>query len=629
VKLGTRITLITASLVAIALGVYGYVSVRIRRGELTDDLERQTQSVGSAVQVALEAAIQGGLSDDIPAIVSRFERVESPIGIVFLELHGGVVQGAPGDGGAAGPDGGARAVAQAQPVDGGEEEAVGPPPPDPTREARIGRIVVSGDPFGEHIERDGHPVYAYALPLRDATGNVVAAIDLVRDETEVTATLGASQRNVSFTVLAVGAVLGLLVWLTTRSGITEPLKRLVEGIDEVTRGDLTRAILRERDDEIGDLAERFNQMTASLREARAETERGIEAKLALEARLRHSEKLATIGQLAAGIAHEVGTPLNVIGGRARALERKAADRLGPYEVGEGEAEAPRGVDPADVSKNASIISAQATRITRIIQQLLDYARKKTAERRPVDLQQVVRDSLEFLEYQLASSRVQARVAAYQRDESGPDSAAVVADADQLQQVCLNLCINAIQAIVEAEGAKRRGEITPPSIGAGSIEIALRGVSRRKPGLDVAPPGRYVVLEVSDSGIGIPAEDRERIFEPFYSTKQDGGGTGLGLAVAQGIVKDHDGWIEIEGRPGGGTVFRVFLPAPEPDDGRRRASLDSGTFEALQGDGEEQAGSETEGKSEPESEPEPEPESESAEATEGTSDQVTRERDGSG
>jgi hypothetical protein len=112
-------------------------------------------------------------------------------------------------------------------------------------------------------------------------------------------------------------------------------------------------------------------------------------------------------------------------------------------------------------------------------------------------------------------------------------------------------------------------------------------------------------------------------------------------VAQGIVKDHDGWIEIEGRPGGGTVFRVFLPAPEPDDGRRRASLDSGTFEALQGDGEEQAGSETEGKSEPESEPEPEsesepeperepePEPESAEATEGTSDQVTRERDGSG
>jgi signal transduction histidine kinase len=269
----------------------------------------------------------------------------------------------------------------------------------------------------------------------------------------------------------------------------------------------------------------------------------------------------------------------VIGGRARALERKATDRLGLYAVGGDEREASRGVDPADVSKNASIISAQAARITRIIQQLLDYARKKTAERRPIDVAQVVRDSVEFLEYQLASSRVQARVAPFQRDEGGPESPTVVADADQLQQVCLNLCINAIQAIHEAEERARRGEIPPLSV-APRIDIALRGVQRRKPGLDVAPPGSYVVVEIADSGIGIPAEDRERIFEPFYSTKQDGGGTGLGLAVAQGIVKDHDGWIEIEGRPEGGTVFRVFLPAPEPEGARRRASLDSGTFEAI-------------------------------------------------
>jgi signal transduction histidine kinase len=103
---------------------------------------------------------------------------------------------------------------------------------------------------------------------------------------------------------------------------------------------------------------------------------------------------------------------------------------------------------------------------------------------------------------------------------------------------------------------------------GALELATRAMVRRRPGLDVAEPNRYVVLEVSDTGVGIPVEDRERIFEPFYSTKspssdnKDSGGTGLGLAVSVGIVKDHDGWIEIDNRSGGGTVFRVYLPAAE-------------------------------------------------------------------
>jgi signal transduction histidine kinase len=99
---------------------------------------------------------------------------------------------------------------------------------------------------------------------------------------------------------------------------------------------------------------------------------------------------------------------------------------------------------------------------------------------------------------------------------------------------------------------------------GLLEVATRAVERRKPGHDLAPPVRYVVLEVIDHGVGIPPEERERIFEPFYSTKQEEGGTGLGLAVSLGIVKDHDGWIEVDAAPShSGTVFRVFLPAAEP------------------------------------------------------------------
>jgi two-component system cell cycle sensor histidine kinase/response regulator CckA len=130
------------------------------------------------------------------------------------------------------------------------------------------------------------------------------------------------------------------------------------------------------------------------------------------------------------------------------------------------------------------------------------------------------------------------------DGATPVAPTVTADADQLQQVCLNLFINAIQAMPTG----------------GTFEVAIRGVSARKPGLEHTPPGPHVLLEVSDEGVGIPPEDLEKIFQPFYSTKQEAGGSGLGLAVSLGIVKDHDGWIEIESGTRGRTVFRVYLPA---------------------------------------------------------------------
>jgi signal transduction histidine kinase len=380
---------------------------------------------------------------------------------------------------------------------------------------------------GEHITLDGRPVFALTVPIRDRDRAIVAAVELTREEGDAERALAESVRYAIYAIGGLTLMLALLVSLSARTSISSPLKRLVEAIDDVTHGDLGRVILRERDDEIGDLAERFNAMTGSLREARAQILAGVDAKLTLEARLRHSEKLATIGQLAAQIAHEVGTPLNVIGGRARTMEKKSAD-------------------PAEVAKNAGIIAAQTQRITKIIQQLLDFVRRPAPERTQVDLDQVAHDCLDFLEHQLASSRVTAKQRQFAADNDGAlRSPHVLGDGDQLQQVCLNLCLNAIQAMPDG----------------GRLELSTRALTRRRPGLDAAAPGPYVVLDVADTGVGIPEEDRERIFEPFYSTKGYGG-TGLGLAVSGGIVKDHDGWIEIESLPEGGTVFHVFLPASE-------------------------------------------------------------------
>lgn len=544
-KIGTRITLTTVTLVLVTLGLYGWVSLRTRRAELTSDLERQMDVMGTTMRESLNAAVADGLFEDTDKLVARWQEAEPRIRFVYFDLTNARASAQP-PAFVVGPR-----AKKAKPDDDPPYAHL-PAPPDPTRAPRLQRVAIDKEPVGEHIDLDGHPVYALMEPVRDAEDRVVGALELGRDESDVLDTLAESQRAVVWALVGLSALLAALVWLSTRASISNPLKRLVEAIDDVTHGDLGRVILRERDDEVGDLADRFNDMTGSLREAREQILAGVDAKLALEARLRHSEKLATIGQLAAGIAHEVGTPLNVIGGRARQLEKKSAD-------------------PAEVAKNAGIIATQTQRITKIIQQLLDFARRPASVRTAVDLSAVAKDTLDFLEHQIATSRVEAAIRAFTVDNTRtegsavtllpPETAHVHADADQLQQVCLNLCLNALQAMPQG----------------GQLELSTRGLVRRRPGLDVADPGRYVVLEVADTGVGIPEQDRERIFEPFYSTKpHDGdgkqGGTGLGLAVSVGIVKDHDGWIEIASRDGGGTIFRVYLPAAESAELRSSAAV---------------------------------------------------------
>jgi len=298
------------------------------------------------------------------------------------------------------------------------------------------------------------------------------------------------------------------------------------GMDEVIGGDLTTAMPLDRNDEIGRIAYRFNEMTAQLRAAQIAITTSGQAQLQLEQRLRQSEKLATIGQLSAEIAHEVGTPLNVIGGRARVLEKKADQ-------------------PDGVRKNAKIIADQATRITKIIQQMLDLTRARAPQRGEVDLGKGIDDALAFLEYQFKREKIEVR------RQFSAELPKVYGDADGLQQVILNLLFNAIQAMP----------------GGGTLSVDASVVHRRKGGLDLAPPQEYVEISVKDSGEGIDEAQREVIFEPFYSTKAKGQGTGLGLTVVHGIIKEHDGWIDVEAGEDSGTVFRVYLPTEsdsEPD-----------------------------------------------------------------
>jgi signal transduction histidine kinase len=157
----------------------------------------------------------------------------------------------------------------------------------------------------------------------------------------------------------------------------------------------------------------------------------------------------------------------------------------------------------------------------------------------MDVLKTVRSTLEFVEENLKQHNIQVDLRAE------PDLRPIPGNADELQQVCLNLIMNAIHAMP----------------GGGKLGAILEYVIRRKEGLDLAPPSPYLMLAISDTGPGVPEADRARIFDAFFTTKETGEGTGLGLAVSHGIVKDHDGWMEVGDQPGGGAVFRVFLPLP--------------------------------------------------------------------
>jgi signal transduction histidine kinase len=528
-KLSTRVTLLATMLVAPMLGALGYAALRARRVDLQGDLARQAREVADALRIGIEPLSSETAVATLTERAWRSRERDDPFQLEILK--------APNLANSADPSNPTKA---------------------PTRDSRLWRTSDPGwlvlleaaeaqdAPVGRIFERaDGSPWFAMAVPLYDAGGlalprrdpnrRPVAVLGMRRSTGYIDVAVGATARRMFPLLLAVVVFLAVGVLLALRAGVTAPLRRLLEGIDAVGKGDLSRVLLAEREDDIGGLANRFNAMTGSLREAHEKSERDAQARLALETRLRQSEKLATIGQMAAEIAHEVGTPLNVIGGRARTLQKKSGD-------------------PDEVLKNADIIGGQVERITKIINQVLDFSRKKGPTVTRVRLGAVVAEALEFVGETARRNGIQSEV------RVAPTISDVPGDPDQIQQVCLNLLMNALHAM--------------PS--GGRLKVSLDVVTKRRDGLDLAAPAEYARLEIVDSGAGIAPGDRENIFEPFFTTKDEGQGTGLGLAVSHGIVKDHDGWIEVESPPVGattGTAFRVYLPVgagvsqPIPMDGR--------------------------------------------------------------
>ena len=344
-------------------------------------------------------------------------------------------------------------------------------------------------------------------------------------------TLTANQRDVitrtGLLIFGMALISGLLAIFLGVRFVGRPLQQLIAKARLISIGNFKEPLKIRSHDELEELADNLNSMCASLEESQRKLREETAARIAAIEQLRHADRLKTVGRLAAGIAHELGTPLNVVAGRAGLI---GSGKLGAEEI----------------AQSAAAIREEADKMTRIIRQLLDFARTSTSRKQPVDLRSVIRQTIGMLDAIAEKHRIRLVF------NEGSEAAMVAVDASQMQQVLTNLSINAAQAMPNGGPVEFRLDRRNVS---GTLRVPVEGGTRGVP--DTL---NYFAIEVRDEGVGIPLENMSQLFEPFFTTKEVGAGTGLGLSIAYGIVQEHGGWIEVTSEVGKGSCFTVFLPA---------------------------------------------------------------------
>ena len=319
-------------------------------------------------------------------------------------------------------------------------------------------------------------------------------------------------------LFVISVVLCLILW----NLVSTPVSMLAKGMERVAGGDLDYTIKIHRKDEIGELADAFNSMTADLKKAKNELmdwgntlERKVQEKTEAihraQAQLIHSEKLASLGRMAAGVAHEINSPLTGIVTFGHLLLKK-------FPPGTQERE------------DIEVIIDQANRCSTIIKGLLGFARASAAEKALTNINDVLHSSMNIVRNKADFFNIKLIT------DFDPALLRVRADASQLQQVFLNMIMNAADAME----------------GKGTLTLTTRNISENN--------RDFVEVVFRDTGPGIPEENLEKLFEPFFTTKPVGKGTGLGLAVSHGIIQDHGGKITVKTKLNEGSSFSIKLPA---------------------------------------------------------------------
>jgi two-component system NtrC family sensor kinase len=383
------------------------------------------------------------------------------------------------------------------------------------------------------VIRNEPSCYTAACHQHAKTQSVLGVLDIVYSLDDIDRTVRMNTITIAGFSLGFIVVVSLFLSLFVHRLVYVTLRDLETGAERISSGNLEQLIPVRSEDEFGQLAESFNAMTAALKNSQLELQewgRTLEQKVkertqqlrAAQAEAAQGEKLASVGLLAAGIAHELNNPLTGILTFSHLMRKKMPD-------GSQDAE------------DLDLVIRETKRCATIIRRLLDFAREKAPEKKFADLNQIISDTVRITERPAHLRDIDITM------ELAADLPPVWVDADLIKQVIMNILVNAQHAIEEK----------------GSITIRSRRFPKARspePGADPVP---MVEISITDTGCGIPEKNLQRIFDPFFTSKEVGKGTGLGLSVSHGIVRAHGGAIEVESKVGEGSTFRVYLPMEPP------------------------------------------------------------------
>ncbi len=494
-KIGIKLMLALSVPLVGLMALFGWLEERQGRAMLAKGLADERTEIARAIQNAAEDSVPETTPRTALELVDRVSAFTRVLGLRLFDAEAHLVYESGALAGVAPADAGAIHDALAQRLDS-----------------------------DTHVRIGEEPVAAFVFPIAGSDGRLLGAVQAFQQEAFIEDAAAAARHSILVLTATMILAASSIVYLAIHLTVGRPIAELARNFEEVAAGDFAARAPVRTNDELGNLARGFNTMCERLEAAQLSLIRHEEERRRIEVSLRKAERLASVGRLAAGLAHEIGTPLNVIVGRAESLRKKL-----------------QGNDPAE--RNLRIITGQIERIATTVKGMLDYSRSRELCFAPTSLADVVGKVIEFLEDRFAHTSIRVDT------QFGAGCPLVHADADRLYEVFLNIAVNAIDAMPEG------GELTV------RIRTDVRPYPER-PG----PERGFAVVAFEDQGCGISAGDLERIFDPFFTTKEVGKGTGLGLSISYGIVREHGGWIEVHSTVGAGTVIAVYVPlepASEP------------------------------------------------------------------
>jgi two-component system NtrC family sensor kinase len=511
-SIGAKLIVVVGFILILSIGIYAYVNVAAQKKQLTGEVMRGAIRISETVRRSTRYDMLRNLSEDVHQIIETIGQQEGLEKIRVFNKDGMIMFSTDKREIGEMVDKKAEACYACHSAEKPLERL---DTPDRSRvfTAKEGHRVL-GVISAIYNEPDCYTPACHAHPPEQ---KVLGVLDIGMSLADVDKEIdGAQNRMIIFALIAF-LVISAAISISIRRYVTRPVRELVKETQKIAKGDLSSGMSIKTEDEIGQLASSFSQMTLDLKKA---DEKLIDWGKTLEHKVRQrteelrrtenqliqSDRVASLGKLAAGVAHEINSPLTGVLTYSSLLLKAKKDG-----------------DPD--KEDLEVIVNETNRCKKIVKGLLDFARQTAPQKTLSDINEVIEKSTDLVSHQAGMQNVRIE------KKIKPDLPKIMIDVGQIQQVFINILLNAIEAMPQG------GTLTVSS----------------------GTEDEMVVLRFTDTGVGIPKEILPKILDPFFTTKEQGKGTGLGLSVSYGIIERHRGKLEVQSEVGKGTTFTVKLP----------------------------------------------------------------------